>query len=222
MTTRAEPAQPEPSASTKRRDRERQQMRTRLLAAARDIAAADGWNAVTIRRIANKLEYAAPILYQHFASKESLLVELMMVGFAELSDRLSVAAQAPAQERLAAMAEAYWTFAFASPELYQAMNGMDGVPFGTAETPPEARAAFRTFRLALQSIAEAQGADLADPTGAVDTLWAFLHGCVSLAMAGRVAGGVERAKTLMLNALGPLFTAQLGTTLGSQPPSGRA
>jgi AcrR family transcriptional regulator len=184
-------------------------MRARLLEAARDIAAEDGWNAVTIRRIANKLEYTAPILYQYFSSKESLLIELMLVGFAELTDQLNLAAQAPAQERLAAMAAAYWAFAFASPELYQAMNGMDGVPFGAAEAPPEAKAAFRTFRLALESIAEARGSGLADPSGAVDTVWAFLHGCVSLAMAGRVAGGVERAKTLMVNALEPLFTAQL-------------
>lgn len=209
MTTRAKPAQPEPSASQKRRERQRQQMRVRLLEAARDIAAEDGWNAVTIRRIADKLEYTAPILYQYFSSKESLLIELMMVGFAELTDQLKVAAQAPAPERLAAMAEAYWAFAFTSSELYQAMNGMDGVPFGTAETPLEAKAAFRTLRTALQSIAEARGAELADPTGAVDIVWAFLHGCVSLAMAGRVAGGVERAKTLMLNTLEPLFTAQL-------------
>jgi len=210
VATTTKPAQPEPSASRKRRERERQQMRMRLLEAARDIAAEEGWNAVTIRRIANKLEYTAPILYQYFSSKESLFVELMMVGFAELTEQLNVAGQAPAQERLAAMAKAYWAFAFASPELYQAMNGMDGVPFGTAETPQEAKAAFRTFRIALQSIAEARGAELADPLGAVDIVWAFLHGCVSLAMAGRVKGGVERAKTLMLNAVEPLFTAQLG------------
>ena len=210
MATRANPAQAKPSASRKRRERERQQMRTRLLEAARAIAAEEGWNAVTIRRIANKLEYTAPILYQYFSSKESLFMELMLVGFTELADQLNVAAQAPAHERLAAIGEAYWAFAFASPELYQAMNGMDGVPFGTTETPIEAKAAFRTFRIALQSIAEARGADLADPIGAVDTLWAFLHGCVSLAMAGRIAGGVERAKTLMLHALEPLLTAQLG------------
>ncbi|GHI04369.1 TetR/AcrR family transcriptional regulator [Streptomyces cellostaticus] len=209
MTTKAKPEQPEQSASRRRRERERQQMRTRLLEAARDIAAEEGWNAVTIRRIANKLEYTAPILYQYFSSKESLFVELMMVGFTELADQLKVAAQAPPEERLAAMAEAYWTFAFASPELYQAMNGMDGVPFGTAETPLEAKAAFRTFRIALQSIAEARGAEVVDPIGAVDTVWAFLHGCVSLAMAGRVAGGGDRAKTLMLNGLEPLFTAQV-------------
>src|SRR5262249_21383711 len=142
-------------------------------------------------------------------AKESLLVELMLVGFTELTDRLSEAAQAPAQQRLAAMAEAYWAFAFASPELYQAMNGMDGVPFGTAETPVEAKTAFRPFRLTLQDIAQARGVELSDPTGAADTIWAFLHGCVSLAMAGRVAGGAERARTLMLNALEPMFTAQV-------------
>ncbi|MFE2417286.1 TetR/AcrR family transcriptional regulator [Streptomyces hokutonensis] len=211
MTTKPELTQPksQPSASRQRRERERQQMRARLLEAARDIAAEEGWNAVTIRRIANKLEYTPPILYQYFSSKESLFVELMLVGFSELTDRLATAAEAPAQQRLAALAEAYWAFAFASPELYQAMNGMDGVPFGTADTPPEAKTAFRTFRIALQSVAEARGAELSDPGGAVDTLWAFLHGCVSLAMAGRVKGGSERARALMLNAVEPLFAAHL-------------
>ncbi|MEV4111007.1 TetR/AcrR family transcriptional regulator [Nonomuraea sp. NPDC049695] len=206
MTTKA---QPEPSASKKRRERERQEMRVRLLEAARVIASEEGWNAVTIRRIAGKLEYSAPILYQHFSSKEELLVELMTLGFAELSERLSLAAEGAPEGRLVAMAEAYWAFAFASPELYQAMNGMDGVPFGTAETPLEARNAFRVFRVALQDIAKARGAQLADPPGAVDTIWAFLHGCVSLAMAGRIAGGTERSRTLMLNALEPMFAAQL-------------
>ncbi|NUW39200.1 TetR/AcrR family transcriptional regulator [Nonomuraea rhodomycinica] len=215
MTTKAGP---EPSASKKRRERERQEMRARLLDAARLIAAEEGWNAVTIRRIAGKLEYSAPILYQHFSSKEDLLVELMTVGFAELAERLRLAAEDAPGRRLVAMAEAYWTFAFASPELYQAMNGMDGVPFGTAETPREARDAFRVFRVALQDIASARGAELADPAGAVDTIWAFLHGSVSLAMAGRIAGGTERARTLMVDAVEPLFSAQLRGGEGGPAP----
>ncbi|MCP2342556.1 TetR/AcrR family transcriptional regulator [Actinomadura rupiterrae] len=198
-----------PSASAQRRERERRQMRARLLEAAREIAAEDGWNAVTIRGIATRLEYAPPILYQHFSSKEALLTELMAVGFAELAGRLRTASDGPADGRLTAMAEAYWTFAFASPELYQAMNGMDGVPFGTADTPQEAKDTFRTFRTALEGIAEARGAELADPVAAADTLWALLHGSVSLAMAGRIAGGRERARTLMLDAVEALFTAQL-------------
>ncbi|MFI6600207.1 WHG domain-containing protein [Nonomuraea sp. NPDC050536] len=83
------------------------------------------------------------------------------------------------------------------------------MPFGTAETPGEAKNAFRVFRIALQGIAQARGAELADPPGAVDTIWAFLHGCVSLAMAGRIAGGTQRSRTLMLSALEPMFAAQL-------------
>src|SRR4051812_31773071 len=110
-------ARSEPSASQKRRERERREMRVRLLEAARVIASEEGWNAVTIRRIAGRLEYSAPILYQHFASKEELLVELMMVGFAELAERLCLAAEGLTDGRLVAMAEAYWAFAFSSPEL---------------------------------------------------------------------------------------------------------
>lgn len=209
MTMKTRPTSAEPSASSKRRERERQQMRARLLDAARAIAAEQGWNAVTIRGIADRLEYSAPILYQHFSGKEELLVELMMLGFTELAGQLDTAAKTVPPNRLTALAEAYWEFAFAAPELYQAMNGMDGVPFGTAETPRAAKDAFATLRNALQSIAQARGAELADPSGAADMIWAFLHGCVSLAMAGRIAGGAERAKPLMLDAVEPLFAAQL-------------
>lgn len=209
MTTKTQPTPPEPSASAQRRERERQEMHARLLEAARVIAAEEGWNAVTIRRIANRLEYAPPILYQHFSGKRALLTELMLVGFTELAERLRLTAESPAEGRLAALATAYWAFAFASPELYQAMNGMDGVPFGTAETPREAKDAFRTFRIALQDIAQARGTELTDPRATADTIWAFLHGCVSLTMAGRIAGGTERSKTLMLHGLEPLFAAQL-------------
>jgi Bacterial regulatory proteins, tetR family len=50
--------------------------------AAREIAIEDGWEAVTIRRIADRLEYTSPIRYKHFSGKDGLLVELARDGFA--------------------------------------------------------------------------------------------------------------------------------------------
>jgi AcrR family transcriptional regulator len=197
------------TASRGRRERERQAMRERLLAAARQIAAEEGWQAVTIRRIADRLEYASPILYQHFPSKDALLLELVNVGFREVTQTLQAARQAPPDRVLKTLALAYWRFAFSAPELYQAMHGLDGVPFGTAATPSEAQEAFRVVRAALLRLAAASHRELSDPDGAVDTIWACLHGFVSLTMSGRIAGGPARAKALLLRGLPPLFDSLL-------------
>lgn len=190
-----------PSASWLRRERERAEMRGRLLNAARTIATAEGWQAVTIRRIADRLEYTSPILYQHFAGKDALLQELVTEGFREITQRLRSAATQPLDRRLPALAETYWDFAFDAPELYQVMHGLDGVPFGTAETPREAIEAFVLCRDALLRVTAAQGRTLDDPDGATDTFWACLHGFVSLAMSRRIAGSRERARELMLRAV---------------------
>jgi AcrR family transcriptional regulator len=185
-------------------------MRERLLDAARAIAVEQGWSAVTIRRIADRLEYSSPILYQHFTGKEALLDALLRDGFRRAGERLAAALARHPADPLTALARAYWDFAFAAPELYQVMHGLDGVPFGTAETPAEARAVFDLWRSALVHFAEQCGTTLRDPDAAVDTVWAFLHGSVSLAMAGRTAGSPRRARRLALAGVRPLFDSQLG------------
>src|SRR5215831_17182373 len=56
-----------------RRDRERTEMRQAILHAASEIAAQEGWHAVTIRRVAERIEYSPPTIYEYFESKEALL-----------------------------------------------------------------------------------------------------------------------------------------------------
>lgn len=199
----------ETSVSQRRRERERAEMRGRLLSAAREIATEEGWQAVTIRRIADRLEYASPILYQHFPGKDALLWELAREGFREITARLRNAVELPPDKLLDAIAITYWDFASAAPELYQVMHGLGGVPFGTAETPHEAQEAFQLCRQALLRLATAQGGTLHDPDAAVDTIWAVLHGFVSLAMSHRIAGTPGRARELMLRALPSVFASTL-------------
>ena len=59
-----------------RRDREREEIRTRILDAARELFATEGYEAVTMRRIADRIEYSATAIYFHFRDKEALLQEL--------------------------------------------------------------------------------------------------------------------------------------------------
>ena len=59
-----------------RRDRERQEIKQAILTAAREIAAVEGWQSVTIRKVAERIEYSPPTIYEHFANKEAILLEL--------------------------------------------------------------------------------------------------------------------------------------------------
>ena len=64
-----------------RRENEVIQMRQAILKAACDIAAESGWREVTIRKVAEKVEYSPAALYEYFASKEAILLAVMREGF---------------------------------------------------------------------------------------------------------------------------------------------
>ena len=181
-----------------RRENEVIQMRQAILKAACDIAAESGWREVTIRKVAEKVEYSPAALYEYFASKEAILLAVMREGFRLLTqDMRAVPEVGDAVERLVAVAKSYWDFAFRHPELYQVMHGLDGVSFGTAETPQEAKDGFVALRDAVRAVFPGDSASGRDLFDEVDTFWATLHGLVSLTMAGRIKGGRERAATLV-------------------------
>jgi len=72
-----------------------------------------------MRKIADKIEYTAPIIYGYFENKEAILQELTRNGYVKLATQLEEARNKftrPA-ERLEAMWRAYWHFAFAEKEL---------------------------------------------------------------------------------------------------------
>ena len=189
-----------------RRERERQALRQAILEATREIAAREGWQAVTIRKVAERIEYSPPMIYQSFASKDDLLFALLREGFADVTARLRAARAAATtpEECLMRVAEAYWAFAWERPELYQVMHGLGSVPFGSADTPPEARAAFAALRDAVRPLVGDAAPDLDDD---VDLLWSTLHGLVALTMTGRIAGGQQRAMRIMERAVRDLARA---------------
>src|SRR5713101_9758466 len=125
-----------------RRERERQEIRQSILSAARQIAIEEGWQAVTTRKVAERIEYSQPTIYEYFDNKEAILMALLSQGFEQvLSAMRSAKAQHEQPEaQLLAMSYAYWAFAFRCPELYQVMHGLGGVSFSHAETPADARA----------------------------------------------------------------------------------
>jgi AcrR family transcriptional regulator len=174
-----------------RREREKRDLRRAILNAARELAASEGWGAVSIRKIAERVEYSPPILYEFFDSKERLLVALMVEGYEQLVVRLNEA-RATAHdpyEALLAMTMAYFTFAQDSPELYQVMNGLDGVYFCdlSEETTLHAMTAVR--QLVMEAVAAWgtwRNLRFTDLETKLYLLWGTLHGLTALIMAGRV------------------------------------
>lgn len=112
-----------------RKIRQKEEFRASILEAAWHQVLTDGWQSLSIRKIADAIEYSIPVIYNHFENKEAILLEFTREGFQKLSDKLEeVKGQyREPSEQLEAMAHAYWDFAFDHNEYYQLMFGL-GIP----------------------------------------------------------------------------------------------
>ena len=73
-------------AETGARARRVAERRQQILTAARAVAEAEGWSAVTSRRLADAIGYSQPVLYTHFpGGKTEIMRTVALAGFAELS-----------------------------------------------------------------------------------------------------------------------------------------
>jgi AcrR family transcriptional regulator len=110
-----------------RRQKEKEDIKQRILDAARKIAAKEGWHALTIRKIADEIEYTPPIVYEYFENKEDLIREIIYAGFSMLSKEISDARQSETdpKELLKILSLIHWDFAFGNIELYQLMFSLE-------------------------------------------------------------------------------------------------
>ncbi|GHO78381.1 TetR family transcriptional regulator [Ktedonobacter sp. SOSP1-85] len=192
-----------------RREREKQAMRQGILEAARQLARTEGWSAVTIRKIAEQIEYSPPMVYEYFASKDDLLLELLREGYRDLATTMQHTSHATedSEQRLLSIGNAYCQFARAYPELYQVMNGLGGVPLEAQERMLAAREVCRITLEALTAWTQSNGVTLANPDETVEILWALLHGLVSLYIIDRSQEEVLRAERLAQQTLQSLLAA---------------
>lgn len=192
-----------------RREREKQITRQSILTAARQIAQQEGWPALTVRKVAESIEYSPPMIYEYFANKEEILLELMREGFRQLTAAMQQARDSvdDREERLFRIADAYWSFANNNADLYQIMNGLGGVPLAIQETAHAGRDAGMIPLAALEDWAQCNTMTLTDAFGATETLWSLIHGMVSLTMIDRIEGGEPRAKLLLHQAIQALLLA---------------
>ena len=188
-----------------RRERERTRRAQLIVTTARDLAEAEGWEAVTTRRLADLIEYSQPVLYSHFKGKDAIMAAVAVEGFAEIATELRAARDAAptARAALAAVMSAYADFAERRPALYDAMfvHRVE-LPFAQPATPVALREAFAAIRAAVQPFTGDDDLDVH-----TEVVWASLHGLVTLMRGGRLPREThERRLALLLDR----FTAPTG------------
>jgi AcrR family transcriptional regulator len=176
-----------------RRERERDARRRLSLTTARTLAGAEGWDAVTTRRLSTEIEYSQPVLYKHFAGMEQIAAAVAIDGFGELADALR-AANSGTGDALGRVAQAYLDFNRDHPAVYDAMFlRATTLQFATDETPPQLSAAFGALRDAVGDAAGGQ-----DAQTLTESFWAALHGLVILTRTGRLRPGYESERLQLL------------------------
>ncbi|MFF7950704.1 TetR/AcrR family transcriptional regulator [Streptomyces griseorubiginosus] len=168
-----------------RKERERAERERLIVATAREIAEQQGWDAVTTRRLAERIEYSQPVLYSHFRGKREIIGAVAVQGAAEIAVavRAATAGASGPRERVSALARAYLDFAARNPAVYDALFQLDGgLAFAQEDTPESLKDAFAAL---LESLGEVAGEGV-DTGLFTELFWASLHGLATLTRAGRL------------------------------------
>ncbi|MDY0906450.1 TetR/AcrR family transcriptional regulator [Pedobacter sp. CFBP9032] len=156
--------------------------RTKILDAALKIVQTEGWQALSMRKIADQIEYTAPIIYEYFSNKEGILLELTRKGYEILGKDIREARDKheSAEDKMEAMWIAYWNFAFANKEFYQLMYGVDMVCCNVKSSMHEAETVGTMLGDAIEALYKKQPVCENDICTKYYTYWSIIHGLISI------------------------------------------
>jgi len=170
-----------------RRARQKTSLRRDILDAARQMFAEDGYDRVSMRRLAERIEYSPTAIYLHFEDKDDLFKAVCDETFAKLVARLEKQRRQLSGDPLACLKAGlreYIAFGLKHPEHYivtlmqrareESVKDFDG------------SAGQEAFGYLRQSVADCVAARLLRPLHpevAAQVLWMSIHGLVSLLIA---------------------------------------
>lgn len=178
-----------------RHDRERHAVREAILAAARDLFVAEGYGNVSIRKIAERIEYSPAAIYSYFPSKDEIFFALAAEGFTRLDDAIkAVEGDADPLQDLRNCWWAFYRFSKEHREFFHLMFVDRSVPVIT-----EQWAGFSQMQQMIDRVAARiqRSTDAGffpphlDPHVALHVIWASLMGPAVLGCAARLAPGED-------------------------------
>src|ERR1700687_3749223 len=197
-----------------RREREKSETRDKILDAARELFITEGYEGVSMRQVAEKIEYSPTAIYLHFADKEELFHELVHEDFARLATVFTSATMsANPVDRIREIGRTYMEFGTHYPHHYKLMFMTPHPPAELDDRDHEIKGnpesdAYAFLKLSVQQAIDAGyfRDDLRDADLISQTMWAAVHGVISLQIAKCNDAWVdwrpmEQRATLMLDAV---------------------
>ena len=179
-----------------RQQRDRDRIRESILAAARDLFVSDGYRNVSMRKIADRIEYSPAAIYGYFPSKDDIFFALAEEGFRHLANH-ALAAVADVPDPLGRLRRGLWAFYEFSKthsEFFELMFIDRSVPSLTQD--------FQRFEFFQATTARAE-ADIQacidrgefsrslNPASALHILWVGALGAATIGLAQRLAPGED-------------------------------
>jgi len=166
---------------TERREREKTEVRRKILDAAHDLFAREGYDHVTMRRIAEAIEYSPTTIYNHFEDKDDLVKALCDEDFTRL---LAALASAPIPDdpvdQIRRLGHAYADFGLDWPNHYRFMFMTPNKQHDVGEDESPGHRSFAILQQAVaRAVAERRLIEI-EPDTAAQVLWANLHGVIAL------------------------------------------
>ncbi len=188
--------------SRDRREREKEALRQEILDAARDLFVQEGYENVSMRRIAEKIDYSPTTIYLYFEDKADLLFHLCEETFTKLvaKGEKILAEKTDPLTKVKRIGRNYIEFGLKHPNHYK-------VTFMVQHSHDEMKERYdhsmghRAFELLRSSVEECIKAGIfhkVDPGVASQSLWAAVHGITSLLIAKPLFPWVEKQKTIAL------------------------
>ena len=202
-----------------RQQREREAVHQAILTAARDLFVTEGYRNVSMRKIAERIEYSPAAIYSYFPSKDDIFFALAEEGFRLLADHAGRALGEVSDplERLRQGLWSFYEFSKAQPQYFELMFIDRSVP-SLAQDWHRFDFFHATTALAEADIRACIDRGLfsvgLDPAAALHVLWAGMLGVATINFAGRLAPG-ENPDALAHDTLASLlagFTTTLHTT----------
>jgi AcrR family transcriptional regulator len=170
---------------TDRKDREKAEMRKMILNSAMELFVKDGYEGVSMRKIAQKIEYSPGSIYTYFADKDAIFYALHVEGFGLLYEKqLSVQSINNPRERLIAHGRVYIKFALENQQYYDIMFIMRGpIDIINKDEERDWMHGQRSYDLLKRNVSECQSAGMfknQDVESVAFFLWSAVHGIASL------------------------------------------
>lgn len=169
-----------------RRAREKEELRQEILSAARELFVKEGFANVSMRRIAEKIEYSPTTIYLYFEDKSGLLDCIVEERLQELCNQLQVLDGAAARDAITSLRvglRKYVDYWLQHPQDFRVaymtdLNELD--PNRPWRCQILARALFETLREKVRRCADAGMLDAPDIDLASQSIWAAVYGIISL------------------------------------------